>query len=54
MANVGSPQDLMGAMLTFERVLVAHPLDPYALHMAYFLALTTGQSSSYLIIGFDY
>ena len=29
-------------MDTFETILEKHPLDPYALHMAYFLALTTG------------
>ena len=29
-------------MHTFETILEKHPLDPYALHMAYFLALTTG------------
>ena len=32
-------------MDTFESILEKHPLDPYALHMAYFLALTTGHTS---------
>ena len=29
----------------FEKVLVRFPLDTYALHMAYFLALTTGHTA---------
>ena len=33
-------------MDTFETILEKHPLDPYALHMAYFLALTTGVAPS--------
>lgn len=44
-ANQMAKEDLVGAMETFERILAIHPLDPYALHMAYFLALTTGHTS---------
>merc|ERR1719347_2365916 len=38
-------EDYYGAMVTFEDILAKYPLDPYALHMAYFLALTTGHTS---------
>jgi hypothetical protein len=40
-------QDLVGAMDTFERILASYPLDPYALHMAYFIALSTGEPQLY-------
>jgi hypothetical protein len=35
-------EDYWGAMVEFESILVDYPLDPYALQMAYFLALTIG------------
>jgi len=38
-------EDYYGAMVTFEDILAKYPLDSYALHMAYFLALTTGHTS---------
>jgi len=38
-------EDYYGAMLAFEDILAKYPLDSYALHMAYFLALTTGHTS---------
>jgi len=41
-ANQMAVEDIKGAMDTFETILEKHPRDPYALHMAYFLALTTG------------
>jgi len=44
-ANQMAVEDIKGAMDTFETILEKHPLDPYALHMAYFLALTTGHTS---------
>jgi len=44
-ANQMAVEDIKGAMDTFESILEKHPLDPYALHMAYFLALTTGHTS---------
>jgi hypothetical protein len=37
-------EDYWGAMLEFESILAEYPLDPYSLHMAYFLALTIGNS----------
>ena len=37
-------------MHTFETILEKHPLDPYALHMAYFLALTTGAPQFHKLI----
>lgn len=38
-------EDLLGAMNTFEKILLSYPLDSYALHLAYFLALLTGHTS---------
>jgi len=38
-------EDWRAAMLAFEEVLALFPLDTYALHMAYFLALTTGHTA---------
>lgn len=38
-------EDLYGAMLAFEKILAKYPLDSYALHMAYYLALNTGHTS---------
>ena len=40
-----SSEDLYGAMISFENILLKYPLDAYALHMAYFLALMTGHTS---------
>ncbi len=37
-------EDYWGAMLEFESILAEYPLDPYSLHMAYFLALTIGNT----------
>jgi hypothetical protein len=37
-------EDYWGAMVEFESILAEYPLDPYSLHMAYFLALTIGNS----------
>ena len=36
-------EDYWGAMIEFESILADYPLDPYSLHMAYFLALTIGK-----------
>ena len=36
-------EDYWGAMVEFESILAEYPLDPYSLHMAYFLALTIGR-----------
>jgi len=38
-------EDYKGAMETFERILVKYPRDAYALHMGYFLALSTSHTS---------
>jgi hypothetical protein len=38
-------EDYWGAMLEFESILAQYPLDPYSLHMAYFLALTIGNTA---------
>jgi hypothetical protein len=35
-------EDYWGAILDFENILTEYPLDPYALHMGYFLSLTIG------------
>ena len=40
-----SVEDLYGAMVSFENILAKYPLDAYALHMAYFMALMTGHTS---------
>lgn len=40
-----SEEDFIGAMETFESILATYPRDTFALHMAYFLALTTGRTT---------
>jgi len=44
-AQLLSNEDYYGAMTTFEEILAKYPFDAYALHMAYFLALTSGHTS---------
>ena len=44
-AELMASEDYYGAMVTFEDIMAQYPLDAYALHMAYFLALTTGHTS---------
>jgi len=44
-AELMTSEDYYGAMVAFEDILAKYPLDAYALHMAYFLALTTGHTS---------
>jgi len=44
-AELITSEDFYGAMVAFEDILAQYPLDAYALHMAYFLALTTGHTS---------
>lgn len=44
-AEALSAEDWLSAMAIFESILVEAPLDTYALHMAYFLALTSGSTT---------
>merc|ERR1711953_20140 len=44
-ANQMAEEDFKGAMHSFETILEKHPLDPYALQMAWFMAITTGHTS---------
>ena len=44
-AELITSEDYYGAMVTFENILAKYPLDTYALHLAYFLALTTGHTA---------
>jgi len=44
-AELMTSEDHYGAMVTFENILAKYPMDAYALHMAYFIALTTGHTS---------
>ena len=43
-AEAMAAEDWIGAMEKFESILKMAPLDIYALHMAYFLALTSGHT----------
>jgi len=38
-------EDMVGAMEIYESILQKYPRDTYALHMGYFMALTTGHTS---------
>jgi len=43
-ANMIATEDFWGAMNQFQDILLNYPKDPFALQMAYFLALTIGQT----------